>query len=68
MTSYFVVPMDGAAAGARAGISLIRMDCGKPVAYTHQNLPGSTDHTKVLFQVVTPADYTSNTVSVEDTL
>ena len=68
VTSYFVVPMDGAAAGARAGISLIRMDCGKPVAYTHQNLPGSTDHTKVLFQVVTPADYTSNTVSVEDTL
>ena len=68
VTSYFVVPMDGATAGTRARISLIRTDNGAPVAYTHQDLPGSTDHTKVLFQVVSAADYASNTISVEETL
>ena len=67
-TSYFVVPMDGATAGTRARISLIRLDNGAPVAYTHQDLPGSTDHTKVLFQVVSTTEYANNTISVEDTL
>ena len=68
ITSYFVVPLDGATAGTRARISLIRTDNGAPVAYTHQDLPGSTDHTKVLFQVVSATDYTGNTISVEETL
>ena len=68
VTSYFVVPMTGATAGTKANISLIRTDCGAPVAYTHQDLPGSTDHTKVRFQVISAADYQNNTISVEDTL
>ncbi len=60
-TTYFVVPLDGATVGTRAGISLIRMDNGVPVAYTHQDLPGSSDHTKILFQVVSEAVYDNNT-------
>lgn len=68
-TSYFVVPMTGAATdgSVRAGISLIRQDNGVPVAYTHQYLPGSTEHTKILYQVITPEKYTNNTIPVEGT-
>ena len=61
ITTFFVVPLDGATAGTRAGISLIRTDLGVPVAYTHQDLPGSSDHTKILFQVVTEEVYVGNT-------
>ena len=68
VTTYFVVPLSTATAGDKAGISLVRTDCGAAVAYTHQDLPGSTDHTKILYQVVTPANYTGNTISVEETL
>lgn len=60
-TTYFVVPLDGAEVGTRAGISLIRGDNGVPVAYTHQDLPGSSDHTKILFQVVSEDVYDNNT-------
>ena len=68
VTTYFVVPLSTATAGDKAAISLVRTDCGASVAYTHQDLPGSTDHTKILYQVVTPANYTGNTISVEETL
>lgn len=60
-TTFFVVPLDGATTGTRAGISLIRTDLGVPVAYTHQDLPGSSDHTKILFQVVTEDIYVNDT-------
>lgn len=60
-TTYFVVPLEGAADGDVAGISLIRTDSNTPVAYTHQDLPGTTDHTKVRFMVVTPEKYQNNT-------
>ena len=39
---------------------MIRTDFGVPVAYTHEWLPGTTDHTKVKFKVVTPTDYTDD--------
>lgn len=61
VTSYFVVPLDSAADGDIANISLIRLDSNTPIAYTHQNLPGTTDHTKVMFMVVTPDKYQNNT-------
>lgn len=59
-TVYFVVPLEGCEVGAEANISLIRTDFGVPVAYTHAWLPGTTDHTKVKFKVVTPTDYTDD--------
>ena len=63
ITTFFVVPLDGAATDGttRAGISLIRTDCKVPVAYTHQDLPGSSDHTQILFQVVSESVYTNDT-------
>ena len=60
-TVYFVYPMDGAVDGDVANISLIRTDCNAPIAYSHQNLPASTDHTKVRFMVVTPEKYLKDT-------
>ena len=58
-TVFYVVPMtdDVPYDVTKAGISLIRTDKNTPVAYTHQDLPGSTDHTKELFQVVSPETY-----------
>ena len=61
ITNYFVVPLDDAHTGEVAHISLIRTDSNTPIAYTHQDLPGSTDHTKVLFMVLTPEDYQTKT-------
>ena len=65
-TVYYVYPMDGAVDGDVANISLIRMDCSAPIAYSHQNLPASTDHTKVRFMVVTPAKYEGNTQTIDN--
>lgn len=65
-TVYYVYPMDGAVDGDVANISLIRTDCNAPIAYSHQNLPASTDHTKVRFMVVTPANYEGNTQTIEN--
>ena len=56
-TVFYVVPLNGDVVGQTAGISLVRSDKNTPVAYTHQDLPGSTDHTKELFQVVSPETY-----------
>lgn len=56
-TVFYVVPVNGSVVGETAGISLVRTDKNTPVAYTHQDLPGSTDHTKELFQVVSPETY-----------
>lgn len=61
VTVYYVYPMEGAVDGDVANISLIRMDCNAPIAYSHQNLPASTDHTKVRFMVVTPEKYLTDT-------
>lgn len=60
-TSYFVVPMTGATVGDVAHISLIRGDQNTPIAYSHQDVPATTDHTKVLFMVVSPETYQSDT-------
>lgn len=60
-TVYYVYPMDGAVDGDVANISLIRTDCNAPIAYSHQNLPASTDHTKVRFMVVTLEKYLTDT-------
>ena len=67
ITSYFVVPLEGASDGDVAGISLIRTDSNTPVAYTHQDLPGTTDHTKVRFMVLTPDKYLNDTVEKRPT-
>ena len=58
---YFVVPVSADAVGEVANISLVRTDYNVPIAYTHSDMPGSTDHTLVPFKVVTPEDYTTNT-------
>ena len=42
-------------AGTR--IRLIRMDNGVPVAYSHSDLPGSVDHTKVPFILLSAEKY-----------
>ncbi len=60
-TVYYVYPLEGAVDGDVANISLIRTDCNAPIAYSHQNLPASTDHTKVRFMVLTPTKYDENT-------
>lgn len=63
-TVYFVVPKTGCPAGAVAHVSLIRVDKNAPVAYTHEMLPGTTDHTKVRFMVLTPEQYASDTETI----
>ena len=68
VTKYYVVPLDGAQAGEIARISLVRTDCGAPVAYSHQLLPATTDHAHVLFMVTTPEDYRNNTQEIENTI
>lgn len=61
VTTYFVVPLDDSAIGEIANISLIRMDCGVPIAYSHSDMPGTTDHTKVPFMVLSVSDFNSKT-------
>ena len=63
-TVYYVVPTADAQVGETADITLVRMDAaneGAPIAYSHEELPGSYDHTKVPFKVVSVADYSDNT-------
>lgn len=63
-TVYYVVPTADAQVGETADITLVRMDTaneGAPIAYSHEELPGSYDHTKVPFKVVSVADYSDNT-------
>ncbi|MBO5546816.1 MAG: fimbrillin family protein [Bacteroidales bacterium] len=55
-TEYFVVA-ENATEGATANIRLIRTDLRVPVAYSHSDLPGSNDHTKVPFILLSEADY-----------
>ncbi|MCR4860819.1 MAG: hypothetical protein K5910_09170 [Bacteroidales bacterium] len=59
-TKYFVVAED-AEIGESANIRLIRTDANVPVAYSHSDLPGSPDHTKVPFWLSSVNDYTANT-------
>ena len=63
-TVYYVVPTADAQVGETTDITLVRMDAaneGAPIAYSHEELPGSYDHTKVPFKVVSVADYSDNT-------
>ena len=63
-TVYYVVPTADAQVGETADITLVRMDTaneGAPIAYSHEELPGSYDHTKVPFKVVSAANYNDNT-------
>jgi hypothetical protein len=58
-TEYFVVAEE-ATEGDTANIRLVRTDPGYegvPVAYSHSDLPGSNDHTKVPFILLSGADY-----------
>ena len=61
VTTYFIVPLDDSAIGEIANISLIRTDCGAPIAYSHSDMPGTTDHTKVPFMVLSVSDFNSKT-------
>lgn len=62
-TTFFVVPVsaDASIVGQTANIGLFRVDNGAPVAYSHYDMPGSTDHTKVLYKVLSIDDYQNNT-------
>ena len=63
-TTYFVVPVGDAAVGQTANITLVRMDAsyaGTPIAFSHKDMPGTTDHTKVPYKVLSVADYNNNT-------
>ena len=55
-TEYFVVA-ENATENETANIRLIRTDLGVPVAYSHYELPGSNDHTKVPFILLTKEAY-----------
>ena len=55
-TNYFVVAED-ATPDETTNIRLIRMDNGVPVAYSHSDLPGSVDHTKVPFILLSAEKY-----------
>lgn len=67
-TTFFVVPIDGdGVVGKDAYITLVRNDDayrGVPIAYSHYYMPGTTDHTKVPFKVVSPSDYSTATTTV----
>ncbi len=67
-TTFFVVPIDGdGVVGKDAYITLVRNDDayrGVPIAYSHYYMPGTTDHTKVPFKVVSPSDYSTSTTTV----
>jgi len=65
LTTYYVVPAADATVGDMADITLLRTDLNVPIAYSHQDLPGSYDHTKVPFKVVSPADFQDNTKTQE---
>lgn len=60
-TTFFVVPVNDSAVGQTANVGLFRVDNGAPVAYSHYDMPGSTDHTKVLYKVLSIDDYQNNT-------
>ena len=69
-TTYFVVPMNDAAVGQTANITLVRMDNdyeGTPIAFSHEDMPGTTDHTKVPYKVLSVADYNNNNITHEET-
>ena len=64
VTTYFVVPLDDAPEGTVANISLVRNDeawGGVPIAYSHSDMPGTTDHKKVPFMVLSVSDYNEKT-------
>ena len=64
VTTYFVVPIDNTAIGKVANISMVRNDeawGGVPIAYSHSDLPGTTDHKKVPFMVLSVDDYNTKT-------
>lgn len=64
VTTYFVVPLDDTAIGEVANISLVRNDeawGGVPIAYSHSDMPGTTDHKKVPFMVLSVGDYNTKT-------
>ena len=67
-TYYVVTTVDAGSLGSdsaawpTADITLVRMDPdneGAPIAYSHEELPGSYDHTHVPFKVI-PASYYEN--------
>ena len=60
-TTFFVVPVNDSAVGQTANVGLFRVDNGAPVAYSHYDMPGSTDHTKVLYKVLSIDDYQNKT-------
>ena len=64
VTTYFVVPLDDTAIGEVSNISLVRNDeawGGVPIAYSHSDMPGTTDHKKVPFMVLSVGDYNTKT-------
>lgn len=61
VTEYFVVPVGDSAIGQSANITLYRKDCNAPIAYSHKDMPGTTDHLKVPFMVLSVSDYQNNT-------
>lgn len=60
-TTFFVVPVNDSAVGQTANVGLFRVDNGAPVAYSHYDMPGSTDHTKVLYKVLSIDDFQNKT-------
>ena len=61
-TVYFVVPTSDCPEGAVANITLTRVDLGMPIAWSHYDMPGTTDHTKVPYKVLSVDDYQEKTV------
>ena len=61
-TVYFVVPTSDCPEGAVANITLVRADLGTPIAWSHYDMPGTTDHTKVPYKVLSVDDYQTMTV------
>lgn len=59
--NFAVMPVDGCPPGTTANISLVRTDNNAPVAFTHKDMPGSTDHTRIPFIVLSESDYDDNT-------
>ena len=61
-TVYFVVPTSDCPEGAVANITLVRADLGTPIAWSHYDMPGTTDHTKVPYKVLSVDHYQTMTV------
>lgn len=61
-TVYFVVPTSDCPEGAVANITLVMEDLGTPIAWSHYDMPGTTDHTKVPYKVLSVEDYQNETV------